>query len=83
MCLALRMPTVLISGPYRFFFYSDDRDEPVHIHVEREKSKAKFWLDPVRLTYSKGFSQAEIHRIEMLIVANRGLLLRKWNEHFD
>lgn len=30
------MPTVLRAGPYRFFFYAGDRDEPSHIHIERE-----------------------------------------------
>jgi hypothetical protein len=34
---------------YRLFFYSADRDEPAHVHVEREEGKAKFWLEPVRL----------------------------------
>ncbi len=30
------MPTIPMPGPYRFFFYSGDRDEPPHVHVERE-----------------------------------------------
>lgn len=38
------MPTVLRSGPYRFFFYAGDRDEPRHVHVEREDEVAKFGL---------------------------------------
>jgi hypothetical protein len=42
------MPTVLRAGPYRFFFYAGDRDEPPHIHVERDDHTAKFWLDQVR-----------------------------------
>lgn len=61
------MPTVLRIGPYRFYFYSSDRDEPEHIHVEREDSIAKFWLDPVRLQSSGGMSRAEIARIERLV----------------
>ncbi|WP_431306254.1 DUF4160 domain-containing protein [Sulfuricystis multivorans] len=52
------MPTVLLSGPSRFFFFSGDRDEPLHIHVERERMLAKFWLVPVRLHYSTGFGRA-------------------------
>jgi Domain of unknown function (DUF4160) len=43
------MPTVLRVGPYRFFFYSGDGSEAPHVHVERDASVAKFWLDPVRL----------------------------------
>lgn len=50
------MPTVLRVGPYRFFFFSGDRDEPPHIHVERDENHAKFWLDPVRLEESSGFT---------------------------
>ena len=34
------MPTIWEHGPYRFFFYSGDRDEPSHVHVERERNKA-------------------------------------------
>ena len=51
------MPTVYKSGPYRFFFYAGDRNEPYHIHVERDDKLAKFWLDPIRLQNSGGFSR--------------------------
>ena len=77
------MPTVLRIGPYRFFFYAGDRDEPPHIHVERDDDKAKFWLDPVRLQNSGGFSRTEINRIQKLVEENRDDLLRSWNEYFN
>ncbi len=76
------MPTVLKSGPYRFFFYAGDRDEPMHVHIEREDKIAKFWLDPVRLQRSGGFSRSEIGRIEQIIAANRRRLVEAWNEYF-
>lgn len=44
-------------GPYRFFFYAGDREEPPHIHVERDEHTAKFWLDEVRLRDSRGFGR--------------------------
>jgi len=43
------MPTVLRSGPYRFYFYSHEPNEPPHIHVDRDDLSAKFWLNPVQL----------------------------------
>ena len=52
------------------------------MHVEREESKAKFWLEPVRLEKSKGFSRAEIGRIEKLVIENAVTLLRAWYEYF-
>jgi len=40
------MPTVMRICPYRFFFFSADRDEPADVHVERDKAMATFWLEP-------------------------------------
>ena len=50
-----RMPTILRVGPHRFFFYSSDRNEPPHVHIERDDKLAKFWLEPVRLQDSGDF----------------------------
>lgn len=77
------MPTVLRVGPYRFLFYAGDRNEPPHVHVERNDNIAKFWLDPVRLQRSGGFRPIEIQRIQRLVERNRERLLRSWNEYFN
>ena len=77
------MPTVLRSGPYRFFFFSGDRTEPPHVHVERDEYEAKFWLDPVRLDRSHGFAPREIGRLEALVTEKRQEILDGWNEFFD
>ena len=77
------MPTVLRSGQFRFFFYAGDRDEPQHVHVERDDRIAKFWLDPVRLQSSGGFSRVEIARIEKLVNTNQIEFVEAWNEYFD
>jgi len=77
------MPTVLRKGPYRFFFYAGDRDEPPHVHVERDDKIAKVWLDPIRLQSSGGFSRLEIDRLQKLLRANHAELLEAWNDYFD
>jgi hypothetical protein len=77
------MPTILVQGPYRFFFYSGDRGELPHIHVEKEHMRAKFWLSPVRLQRSGGFSRGETNRIQWLVEESREYLLRSWNEFFS
>lgn len=51
------MPTILRVGRSRFFFYSTDRIEPPHVHVEVGDGVAKFWLDPVRLAASRGMTR--------------------------
>ena len=76
------MPTVLRVDGYRFFFVSPDRSEPPHIHVKREKKVAKFWLDPVVLERTEGFSRVEINKISKLVQEHREHLLEKWYEFF-
>jgi hypothetical protein len=76
------MPTVLRDGPYRLFFYGGDRDEPPHVHVERDEAEAKFWLNPVRLAESYGFNRKEIGRIKLLVEQYQQQLLEKWHEFF-
>jgi len=77
------MPTALRIGPYRLFFYAGDRDEPQHIHVERNDKTAKFWLDPVRMQSSGGFSRAELARIQKIIQENHTKLVEAWNGYFS
>jgi hypothetical protein len=76
-------PTVLESGPYRFFFYSSDRGEPPHVHVERDANDAKFWLVPVRLARGGGFADAELLRIEAIVRREQSALLKAWHEYFQ
>jgi len=64
------------------FFYSGDREEPRHVHVERDANRAKLWLDPVRLAESSGFGRAEIRRVEALVRDNANQLRRAWDEYF-
>ncbi len=76
------MPTILREGPYRFF-YASDREEPLHVHVEREDRIAKFWLVPVRLQRSGGLRRSEIGRIARIIGENQTLFVEAWNEYFN
>lgn len=57
-------PTVLRDVPYRVFFYSSDRSEPPHVHVNRDERTAKFWLQPVAVANAGGFPQNELNKIE-------------------
>lgn len=77
------MPVVFREGPYRFFFYSADGDEPQHVHVARDNQVAKFWLDPVRMERSGGMRRTEIRRVQQIILDNHSLLAEAWNDYFN
>lgn len=74
------MPTVLRIGSYRFHFYSDEGNEPPHIHIETTEGECKFWLDTVQLARNKGVSPATIRKLERLVIENHKLLREGFNE---
>lgn len=77
------MPTVLRLFGFRFFFYSNEGSEPPHIHIERADELAKFWLDPVELVSSTGFSAKEINQLRKVVIENQAHLLQAWHEYFN
>lgn len=77
------MPTILLTLGFRFFFFSQEGNEPPHIHVEHGDKVAKFWLNPVELSSSTDFRSHELKKVRMLVIQHRELFLEKWNEHFS
>ncbi len=76
------MPTVLRSGPYRFYWYSHEPGEPPHVHVDRDAKSAKFWLNPLALARNFGFSARELGKFEKIVGKNETSLVEAWNEDF-
>jgi hypothetical protein len=72
----------LRSGPYRFYFYSHEPNEPPHVHVDRDDLSAKFWLDPPSLARNFGFSAKELNRIRKLVVQYQEEFLEAWDGYF-
>ncbi|MEO8494291.1 MAG: DUF4160 domain-containing protein [Planctomycetota bacterium] len=76
------MPTVPgIPGPYRFFFYSFDCNEPKHVHVRRDRKVCKFWVEPIVLSSNDGFAAKQLNQIRAIIRDNLPDILEVWNEH--
>jgi hypothetical protein len=73
------MPTVLRTGPYRIYYFSHDLNEPAHVHVDRERFSANFWLQPVSLARNLGFRARELRRIQKIIEEHQGALLETWH----
>jgi hypothetical protein len=76
------MPTFLRTGPYRVYYFSHDLKEPPHVHVDRERFSAKFWLQPVSLARNLGFGARELRRIQSLLERHQAQLLEAWYGDF-
>lgn len=76
------MPNLLIWNGYRFYFYSHESGEPPHIHVDKERFTAKFWLKRVELASFKGFKDNELSAIARKVAAERKYFLEEWYDYF-
>lgn len=77
------MPRVAKIGKYRLFFFSREGNEPVHVHVESGDNYAKFWLRPVALAASVGYTAHELGQLRRLVEEHRQLIEEKWNDYFS
>ena len=76
------MPTIKnIDAPFRFFFYSFDCNEPMHVHVSKGRFTCKFWLYPISLSKNYGFSPKELNSILKIIRSNQKIIKEAWDEH--
>lgn len=77
------MPTLLLLNGIRFFFYSNENDEPIHVHVTKGNANGKIWLEPsIEIEYLFGFSNSEQKDIIENVQANSENFKKKWNEYF-
>jgi hypothetical protein len=78
------MPTVLKINGYRFKFFSNENNEPPHIHIIQGDGDAKYWLIPDCIEeYAYSFTIREKRDINKMITENRQFLIDKYHEHIQ
>lgn len=81
-------PRVLISyKDLAFYFYSNEQNEPMHIHVAHKRSSpqaAKFWVgeDGVIPANPGPFSKKELHDITIILGQHRSYVMQQWGRTF-
>jgi hypothetical protein len=76
------VPTVWRERGFRFFFWSNERNEPPHIHIESGDGYAKFWLSPVTLAESVGYDASEVQELQRIVTRNRDMFVEVWRGYF-
>ena len=76
------MPVVWRERGFRFFFWSNERNEPPHVHVELGDGYAKVWLSPVSLAQSGGFGAREVRDLLAIVTEHRGEMEQAWHDHY-
>ncbi len=70
------MPTILVILGWRLFFYSNEGNEPIHVHCQKGEAEGKYWLDV------RDFEVIEAHSYNMS-PANKRTIRRIIFDHFD
>ena len=76
------MPTLLRIGPFRFYFYSHEPNEPPHVHVDRGDATIKIWLESLEVAKSRGFRAHEIGGIVGMVEEHRAEFVEAWRGYF-
>lgn len=76
------MPKIFERRGFKFFFYSNEGNEPPHVHVKGHGGRAKFWLATGELCMSRGLSIGRLTQIRDIMYQSKDLIMEKWNEHF-
>ena len=80
------MPTVLFIFGWRLFFYSNENNEPIHIHAEKGDIECKYWLlvedYEIKEEYCYGCSPSSKKEIKKIIYQNFDTIVESWNEFF-
>lgn len=80
------MPTILFIHGWRLFFYSNESQEPIHVHAQKGDIECKYWLlvEEVEIREAFGFNLTPSTRkeIKKIIYRHFDLIVESWYVFF-
>lgn len=78
------MPTILFVMGWRFFFYSNEGNEPIHVHCKKGEMECKFWLDSLNFdveeSYSYNMNSSNKREVKKIIFEYFDFIEAEWNK---
>lgn len=78
------MPTILVILGWRLFFYSNEGNEPIHIHCRNAEKECKHWLDGENFDLDEAFSynmsQKDKRQIRKIFYDHFEYIEEQWDE---
>ncbi len=78
------MPTILFINGWRIFFYSNENNEPIHVHVQKAELEGKFWLKvetfEIEEASSYNMNNKDKREIRKLIFEHFDYIVDSWNK---
>jgi len=86
---ALGLPSIFTIGGYRVFFWSNENNEPIHVHICKGKPAAnatKVWLTSkgqcILAHNNSRISSTDLNELLEIITAQFLLICDEWKKHF-
>jgi len=80
------VPTILYILGWRFFFYSNENKEPIHIHAQKAGKEAKYWLKikefEIEEAFSYKLSPKDKRDVKKIIYEHFDYIVEQWSRHF-
>lgn len=83
------MPSLFTVCGYRIYFWSNENDEPIHVHISKGKPSAnatKIWLTKegkcVIASNGSKIQNRELNELLEIISAQFTMICDAWKEHF-
>jgi hypothetical protein len=78
------MPTILLIDGWRFFFYANERNEPIHIHCRKAEKECKYWLDidnfDVIEAYTYNMNNKDKRTVKKMIFEYFEVIEKSWDD---
>ena len=81
------MPAVLLLQGWRFHFYSNEGNEPMHVHAVKGEAECKYWLDPdefdITVEFEYGCTPRLRREARQVIFEHFDQIVAAWREHLE
>ena len=78
------MPTILMKLGWRFFFYANEGNEPVHVHCKKGDMECKYWLNQVdydiKIAYNYNMGPKDFRIIRKILFENFDYINEQWSK---
>ena len=80
------MPTILIIAGWRLFFYSNEGNEPIHIHAQKAEMECKFWIIvedfDINEAFAYNLTPGAKKEIRKIVFEHFDYIVEQWNNYF-
>jgi len=79
-------PTIVYTRGWRLFFYSNEGEEPMHIHAKKGDAECKYWLHPdmikIEEAYTYNLTPALKREIRQIVYLHFNELVEAWEKQW-